>query len=267
MANLSYILVSGLLISMVSMTGVALLRVHPRIALFVEKNLLGLGALSAGIFLVTSGVLINETIEVLSPKSALASFAMGIVLYLFLHHFLSPHRHKGINHRHPHNEKRYGLKIIVGDALHNIADGLLLVASFGVGHTVGIANAVSIAIHEVPQEISEFLVLRKSGFTNIEAAYRNFASALFIFVGIALGLFLVQTSAIQAHLLGITATFFLGIVVTDLFPIKKLIQSKQFFKMLVVLLVGMSFMVLVRQGLGHGHSHETSINEAQEHQH
>lgn len=261
MENIHLILLFGLIISLVSISGIVVLNLHPKIAYFVEKNLLYLSAASAGVFLVTSSLLIKETFEILSVSQSLISFGIGGFLYLLLHHALSPHRHLGKNHLHSHHEKKAGWKIIIGDTLHNIADGLLLVASFGASSTLGVSNALSIALHETPQEISEFIVLKRSGFSNSEAVYRNLASALSIFIGIAIGLFFITTDVLQAYLLGITATFFLGIVFTDLFPIKRLLETKKFIPVFSALCAGIMFMSFVQIGLGHSHDHKVSLPE------
>lgn len=265
MENLYLILLSGLAISFVSISGIVILKVHPRVASFVEKNLLYLSAISAGVFLVTSSLLIKETLTILNPLQSTFAFGIGALLYMLLHHSLSPHRHMGAEHTHAHEGKTAGWKIIIGDTLHNIADGLLLVASFGASTVLGFSNALSIALHEVPQEISEFLVLKKSGFSNREAVYRNFASALSIFVGIALGLFFIRTELLQAYLLGITATFFLGIIFTDLFPVRRLIKTGKFKKIVFALILGIVFMGIVRLSLGHGHTQDNHNSEAEYH--
>ena len=145
---------------------------------------------------------------------------------------------------------------MIGDALHNIADGLLLVASFGTSSAIGLSTALSIALHEAPQEISEFLVLKKSGYSDTEAAYRNFATALSIFIGIAIGIFLVRSSIVQAYLLGITATFFLGIVFTDLFPVRILVREQKLGRMSAALVLGALLMFGITNALGHDHNHE-----------
>jgi len=267
MENIYIILLCGLLISLVSISGVVLLNLHPRIAYFVEKNLLYLSAVSAGVFIVTSTLLMRETFEILSVPQSLIAFGSGGILYLILHHVLSPHRHMGKSHIHAHDEKKAGWKIIIGDTLHNIADGLLLVASFGSSVALGISNALSIALHETPQEISEFIVLKKSGFTNNEAVYRNLASALSIFIGIAIGILFITTAVLQAYLLGITATFFLGIVFTDLFPIKRLLKSGKFIKIFSALCIGIVFMTIVQLSLGHEHSHSALPHDHEENHH
>jgi len=253
MENIYYIFGAGLLVALISFVGVLIIRSHEKLASFVNKHLAIFTAVSAGIFLVTSRLLIIETLEILPVKNALVAFGAGGLLYFVLHKFLAPHRHQGDDHRHDHDNKKSAWKILIGDSLHNIADGLLLVASFGTSVTIGMTNAISIALHEVPQEISEFLVLKKSGYTNTEAVYRNFASGMSIFIGIVIGLFLIQTEILQAYLLGITSTFFLGIVFTDLFPVRRLLKRKLFIKMSIALILGVIIMNTISAQLDHGH--------------
>ena len=270
MTALHYIILSGLIISALSISGVALIKSSKKIARFVERNLMILSAASAGVFLVTSSLLIHETLKLLPLHGALGAFAIGIAAYFILHRVFNHHRHgegKDHDHSHDHENKQAAWKVLVGDTIHNIADGLLLVSSFGFGTSIGITNALSIALHEIPQEISEFMVLRKSGYSNTEAAFRNFATALSIFVGIGIGLALINTEAIQAYLLGATATFFLGIVFTDLFPLKTILKGKNILQMFSALILGALFMIAVSQSLGHSHGHEGSHDHDHNHIH
>ncbi|MAQ76996.1 hypothetical protein CL684_00480 [Candidatus Campbellbacteria bacterium] len=268
--NIELVLLYGLVISFVSILGVALVRSNRRIAEFINSNLTVLTAVSAGVFLVTSFLLGRETLEILSPGNAIISFAIGLVAYIILHNILSPHRHAGVDHDHSKGSKKSAWKLLIGDAVHNIADGMLLVASFGVSPLVGSSTALSIILHETPQEISEFLVLRKSGYTTTEASYRNFGTALSIFIGIAIGLLLGQSAILQAYLLGATATFFLGIVFTDLFPLKTILKDrKNVGQMLAALVLGVLVMTGIASALGHSHEHEegmTVIDEESNHE-
>lgn len=254
MTTLQYIILSGLGVSLLSITGVALIKINKTIAQFVEKNLMPLSALSAGVFLVTSFLLIRETLEILPTASAIIAFAIGAIAYIVLHSVFHHHRH-GEHHDHGHNHKHSAWKILIGDAIHNIADGLLLVSSYAFGNPVGLSTTLSIMLHEIPQEISEFLVLKKAGYTTREAGYRNFATATSIFIGIGIGLVLINTEVIQAYLLGATATFFLGIVFTDLFPVRKIIASKNTVPMVSSLILGVLIMTSISFSLGHSHSH------------
>ena len=170
--NIELILLYGLIISSISILGVGIVKLNTRVANFVNSHLNVLTAISAGVFLVTSFLLGRETLEILDVTQASIAFGIGILSYIVLHKILSPHRHEGVDHEHTQHSKKSAWKLLIGDAIHNIADGIFLVASFGISPLVGTASAWSIVLHEAPQEISEFLVLRKSGYSNTEASYR-----------------------------------------------------------------------------------------------
>jgi len=274
MSALHYIILSALVIASASMAGIAVIKSSKRLANFVNNNLLSLSALSGGVFIVTSVLLMFETLKLLPLQQALMAFAIGLLLYLLIHEIFNHHRHGDNSDHHHEHKKQSAWKILIGDTLHNIADGLLLVSSFGFGIGIGISNAISIALHEIPQEISEFIVLKKSGYTNTEAVYRNVATALSIFVGIGLGLALITTESIQAYMLGATSTFFLGIVFTDLFPLKEVIQSKKRASMSAAFVIGILIMLTISQsfghehgGEGHDHAHDEVYHTEEEHEH
>lgn len=270
MENIGYILLSGFIISLSSISGVALIKSHKKIAEFVEKNLEILSALSGGIFMVTSFSLARETFELLGTYKALIAFIIGIVLYFIIQKITGSHRHMGDTHDHTHHhDKKSAIKLIIGDAIHNIADGLLLVASFGTSIFTGFSTAFSILLHETPQEISEFIVLRKSGYSTLEAVYKNFAAALSIFIGIALGFMFINTQTLQGYLLGISAAFFVGIIFNDLFPLSQLKQLGKTKNIITAFFAGIiimfSIMSVIDYVQPHGHSHDSGTHESDQH--
>lgn len=254
MENLTYIIISGIIISLTSLLGVLLVKSNKKIESFVKNNLEILGALSGGIFLFTSFSMAKTSIHILDIEKAIVSFIIGMLFFIALQKIIISHRHKGDckEHEHAHN-RRSALKILIGDAIHNIADGLLLIASFGINLTIGISTAVSIFIHEAPQEISEFIVLRKSGYSVREASIKNFITALSIFIGIALGFIFMKDEILRGYLIGISATFFLGVVFTDLFPIKEISKHKNKIKIIFMFTFGVVFMYSVMHLIGHSH--------------
>ncbi len=270
MEHITFILIAGALIALVSIIGVILVKMHKNISRFLSNRLEILSAASGGIFLITSIVLIREAFEILPFQKALLAFGIGFIVYIILHKITGHHhRHMG-DHDHHHTEhtKKSAWKILIGDFIHNIGDGLLLVASFGSSLAVGISSAVSIALHEAPQEVSEFIVLRRAGYTNRQAGIRNLATALSIFIGIGLGLLLGQTVELQGFLLGIAASFFLGIVFQDLFPIRELHQHKESRKLWGGFVIGIIIMLLISLSLGHSHEHgDHSHHDHNNHKH
>jgi zinc transporter ZupT len=252
MENIGYILFAGLVVSLASLTGVLLVKSNKNIALFIENNLMLLTSLSGGIFLFTSTTMVTETIHILSLEKSFIAFLIGMILFILLQKIINSHRHKGGSHEHTHaHDKISAIKILIGDAIHNIADGLFLVASFGTNIITGISTTISVFLHEVPQEISEFIVLRKSGYSIKEASYKNFITALSIFIGIGVGIISMKTETMQGYLIGISSIFFIGVVFTDLFPLKTIFKEKERVKTTLIFILGFLLMGTIMHFLGH----------------
>jgi zinc and cadmium transporter len=131
---------------------------------FLESRLSFLLSFSAGVFLVTAGGLGLEVFELVSSVWMGAGLiSVGYILAWSLHAFLpETHHHHDVGCEH---SKRAAKKIIIGDSIHNIADGVVLVVAFTASPALGIAATVSIFIHEALQEVSEFFILRHAGYS------------------------------------------------------------------------------------------------------
>ncbi len=209
-------LVAASFIVLVSFVGLIFSSVFARN--FISKNLSYLVSLAAGVFLFTAINLMMEASEVASIEFVLAGLASGFLFFFFLDRFIpESHHHHGDGCGHGHSKKG-ATKMLIGDAIHNMADGLILVPAFLVSTTVGIITTVSILIHEALQEVSEYFVLIDSGYSNRRAVIRNFLVSLTIFLGVFLGAFLSSTSLLQALVLSFSAGAFLHIVSHDLIP-------------------------------------------------
>lgn len=111
------------------------------------------------------------------------------------------------------------LLLLWGDFVHNITDGVVLASAFLVNPAAGWVTALGIAMHEVPQEIADFGVLRSVGYSRTKAGVLNFASACGIFIG---ALLVVSFAAYFAEyvwmLLGVAAGNLLYVAASDLLP-------------------------------------------------
>ena len=68
---------------------------------------------------------------------------------------------------------------LFADAAHNFTDGVVIAIAFARrGATRGYAAAWTTLAHELPQELGDYGILRRSGFTDVEALWFNFLSAL-----------------------------------------------------------------------------------------
>lgn len=254
------IILYSLLIMTSSLVGV--FSIWKKAGTVIEKNLHYLVSFSAGIFLVIAYNLIIETTHY-TDKIQYSFFwvLVGVILIWTVFKFLPQfHQHDQIEKDKDHRlDPR---KIVFSDAIHNVGDGILLATSFVVSSTFGILTALSIFIHELIQEISEFFILREAGYSTKKALKINFAASSTILIGSIGSYFLLDTfEIIELPLLGIAAGTFLVVVLQDLIPhsIKHSISTKHFFKHLIWFIVGILIMFLVSSNLDHSHEHENEL--------
>lgn len=133
---------------------------------------------------------------------------------------------------------------LIGEAVHNFIDGLVIISSFFIDPMVGFTTTIAIALHEIPQEIGDFGVLVYGGFSRKKALLFNFLSALTAIVGVIFGYFLFEYTNLAAiYLLPIAAGGFLYIAASDLMPemhkendVKKSFISFAFFMLGIIMM-------------------------------
>ncbi|CAF0784730.1 unnamed protein product, partial [Adineta steineri] len=111
-----------------------------------------------------------------------------------------------------------GWMIIIGDGIHNVADGLAIGAAFSENILFGITTAIAIACHELPTELGEMMILIESGFTIRRALLFNLFSACTAFIGFFIGASLSADEASRTWIFSITAGIFIYIALVDLWP-------------------------------------------------
>lgn len=220
---------------------------------FVEKHLDYLVSFSAGVFIVFLYGLATEAIEhALSLTAGVLWILVGAVGIWVLFKVLPA------AHVHTHEGEEAVLdprRLITTDAIHNTADGIFLAATYALSPVLALSAGISIFIHEVLQEISEFFVLRDSGYSTKKALIVNFAVSSTILIGAIGGYFLLDTfEMLESPILGLAAGGLLVVVLGDLLPhsLRGAGGRSHVFKHLVWFAVGALVMYLVSVVVG-GH--------------
>ncbi len=248
MNTLLYILISTFLISLISFIGALTFYLKKQ---SFDKVLLILVAFSAGALIGGAFFhLIPEAIQEvgLEDTALLKIFLyllLGFCTFFILEEFVSWHHH----HSREHPEiLPFSYLILIGDGVHNFIDGLIIAASFMVSFPVGIVTALTVAFHEIPQEIGDFAVLVYCGFKKSKALFLNFLSALMAILGGLAGFLLSEKIGHSiVFLLPFAAGNFIYIAASDLIPeIKQKLSIKKSLTYFIVFLFGIMVMLLTK---------------------
>ncbi len=261
--EISMVILAGAAIMTVSLIGI--LFVGRKAEAWLGERLSYLVAFSAGVFLVTGGAMTLEVFHVFEDVLwfGIAMIAFGylggwLIEYLLpeSHHHHDPHDH---DHHHGRGSAR---KIIIGDAIHNIGDGIMLVPAFVISPALGLAVTVSIMVHEALQEMSEFFVLKQAGYSTKKALLVNFVVSGTVFIGIGLAYLALATHELEGVLLAFGAGFFLHVVFHDLLPKRHEHESvRMFLQHLIVLVGGLVLMALLAYLLAGSHIHGEAAHD------
>jgi len=218
-------------------------------ATWVDRNMNYLLSFSSGVFLIIATQLTFEVIEHgTSLFISLILIGTGVAIFTLLDHIIPEghHHHQEGEGCDPHTA-RGARKMLIGDGLHNLGDGIVLASAFSLGPVVGFATAIGIFIHELVQEISEFFVLRQAGNTVKQALTKNFLVSTMILVGAVGGFYLASFEHLESLLLAIAAGAFISIVLKDLIPnsIRQSIDDKKYIRHAISFASGMIIILII----------------------
>ncbi|MEX0932821.1 MAG: ZIP family metal transporter [Candidatus Pacearchaeota archaeon] len=240
-----YVLVSVFIVSLISLVGVFTLSIKPEI---LSKSLIYLVSIAAGTLF--GGALIHLLPELIEEHGFELNLSFlilgGIVLFFFLEKIIHWHHHHSILKEdaiiHP-----FSIMILIGDALHNFLDGLIIAATYLISIPAGIATTFAVALHEIPQEISDFGVLIHGGFSRSKALLFNFLSALTAVFGAVVALTLSgYVENISYILTAIAIGGFIYIAGSDLIPeLNKHTKIKTSILQIIAFIAGIGIMALL----------------------
>lgn len=254
-SNLIYALLAGILISGLAFVGF--------FALSIAKK--RLSQILATLVAFAAGTLLGGAFFHLLPESAeeggptFEAALIGVLIFflldsvIWLYHCHGGHQlhesHDGLHGSCP--VKPVGYLNLIGDAIHNITDGIIVGSTFLVSIPLGIVTSIAVGLHEIPQELSDFGILLHSGFKKKSALKWNFGVALTIVIGI-IGVFAAQDISERATLYTVpfAAGGFIYIACTNLLSeIKEEEKTTRRAIQAIFLLAGVLLMLATRSWL------------------
>ncbi len=247
------VVLASLLMSLISLSGALFLitskNIHKLIPYWIS--------FAAGIFLGSVFFLISPHLLEKSQNNSpiLISILGGILLYFLVEKFLRwVHCHKDHDSHHIHP---VGIMNLVGDAIHNFLDGIAIGVSFSLNINLGIITTFAIALHEIPQEISDLGVLLYAGFSKHKALWWNVLSSFTSLLGATGGYLFgsLVNEEISIVIMGLIAGGFLYIGLADIMPeLHKTTTTKESLLQTLFLIIGIVIIFLLSHiGILHIH--------------
>lgn len=139
--------------------------------------------------------------------------------------------------------------ILIGDAFHNFIDGIIITAAFLSSPTFGLFITLSVVAHEIPQELADFGILIKNGYTKKQALFYNMMSGLSALIGGLLAYFALESAQkLIPYVLAISASSFIYIALADLVPtMHKKSKLKDSIMQFVLILIGVFIIYTIKK--------------------
>lgn len=133
--------------------------------------------------------------------------------------------------------------LLSSDALHNLGDGMAIAAAFLVGPGYGFLTSAAVIVHELPEEIADYALLRANGMAKRRALI--LLALVQLTAGIGAAGALIATSVLaraNGVVLAIASGMFVYIAVIDLIP--ELYRSRSRWA-IVAIVVGAAIVLVI----------------------
>ena len=238
-----YAIGSVVLVSLFSLVGILLLLLREKILNYVVILLVSF----------SSGSLFgNAFIHLLPETVARNGFTVWVSIYTLSGIAGCFVVEKFVHWRHVHSPaheeiEAFAYMNLLGDAVHNLLDGVVIVSAYALDISVGVATTIAILFHEIPQEMGDFGVLVHGGLSRKKALFFNFVTALTALIGALLTMVLINFSQqLTVFLIPFSAGTFIYIAGSDLIPqLHKENEIRDSLLQLVFFSLGISVMLVL----------------------
>jgi zinc and cadmium transporter len=206
-------------------------------------------AFGIGLYLSLIIILLKESFEN-SISLSLFVYFVGILFSIIIGKFITHHHHDS-DENHLHNKKDV-VRILTSDFLHNIVDGVVIVAGFSMGTKWGIMSTFGVLLHQLLQQIGQQVLLVSFHVKPKKAIIISLIIGLSIFIS----LFVPLGNNVQSIFMALSA----GIVSVTVF------QDLNSFKVrdkasVAYFLFGFLLMIIIIAIAPHVHADEDHANE------
>jgi len=239
-----YAIGSVVLVSLFSLIGILLLLLREKILNYVVILLVSF----------SSGSLFgNAFIHLLPETVARNGFTVWVSIYTLSGIAGCFVVEKFVHWRHVHSPaheevEAFAYMNLLGDAVHNLLDGVVIVSAYALDISVGVATTIAILFHEIPQEMGDFGVLVHGGLSRKKALFFNFVTALTALIGALLTMVLINFAhQLTVFLIPFSAGTFIYIAGSDLIPqLHKENEIRDSLLQLVFFSLGISVMLVLQ---------------------
>lgn len=215
-----YTVIATVIVSLASFVGIITISLNEKT---LHRVLTILVAYSAGTILGAALFdLLPEAVELVDEAIVFPIIAFGFVFFLLLERTLYWYHGHGHGHEFGHEEeitKDFAYLNLLGDFIHNFIDGMIIAASFVNSVTVGVAAAIAVIFHELPQEMGDYGILVYAGIERRRALILNSLAAASVIVGGIFGSFFIgMVENLEGYMVAFSAGAFIFLSASELIP-------------------------------------------------
>lgn len=212
-----YAIIATLLVSLISLSGILLLSRFKSSQIWVKRFIgLAVGTLLAVVFF----DLLPEAMEAfVKPQTASWIILASILGFFIIEKAIHYHHCTCADEERGQHKPHLVVNNLIGDGLHNFVDGAVIAGAFLVDVRLGVSATLAVALHEIPQEVSDFSILIYAGLSRGRAILYNLLFGLTSILGAVLVFAFVDVlDNLIPILIALAAGNFIYLAMADLIP-------------------------------------------------
>jgi len=148
----------------------------------------------------------------------------------------------GGHHHHGGSNAALGPMLLVGEAFHNVLDGVIVAAAYLTRPELGVATALAVFAHELPQEIGNIAILIHAGVHRWRALLLNLVSSLGAVLGGILACLLAgRALSALPYALAAAGASLLYVAVADLIPgLHRQVDPRRSVEQILLIIAGLA---------------------------